>query len=289
MKFLVLNFILLTIFISCTKKNNDILVPTSPEDTVQTRNDDDNTDTIDIPEPTIDDGTIMTILDTPEYKKSLQKIKLAEIALAQAGHKLPQEIKGDEVKWLDHEIEIEISLNTYKKQPWKPGFVVAFYRDYIEQFNVWKDPVFKYLDENSWPAISKLMNLYMDHVESHYEEYENDMTEDARFLLENQYNLVKDTFVSYREYLLDQVERGKITEMTWEEIIADSEMKNIILLSKELDFINISELVNAQDSSVAIMVDENKIRVLENETSELYLKTKKFITYKNIFLYIKEI
>ncbi|MBT7609893.1 MAG: hypothetical protein HN576_09055 [Bacteriovoracaceae bacterium] len=287
MKFLIVNLILILVLISCTKKNEDIPVLALPDQTVQTRADD-IPNVGDAPDTTIGDDTPTAIIDSAEYKASLVTINKAEIALFQAGHKLPQVITGDVVNWLDHEIEIEVGLNSYKKRKWEPGYVVSFYRDYIEEFNMWKDPVFKFIDENSWPAISKLMNTYMDSVEYHYTSFEDDIPEKERLLLENKYNLVQDTFTSYRGHLLDQVERSKIKDMTWEKILEKFKLKDIMLCDKSLDLIYISELLIADDQdTLGPLVENKKIRSLKKESRDLFESSKEFKVYENFLIFIK--
>jgi hypothetical protein len=274
---------------SCTKRPHETFAPVTEDQVVQTR-DGTGTDPVDdVPPP-----APTSILDSAEYKASILAIKVSEIALSQAGHKLPQIINGDEITWLDHEIEEEVGITSFKKRPWEPGYVVSYYREFMPALNISAKPVFKFLDGNSWPAISKLMNSFLDAVETHYATYENDMPKKEITFLEGKYELVEQTFANYRAHLLDQVERGKIREMTWAEILKKTEddegnpsLKYVYLCDKSLDLLYVSSLVNSDNQELLQpLLESKKVRPLKTEASDLFQSDKVFNVYENYLIFI---
>jgi hypothetical protein len=273
--------------LSCTKNVEVLPTDVKTHTDVQTRDDqttDDNQNSTDLDNP-VNPST--DIQDSAEFKASLKTLKTAELKLSQAGHKIPVDLDIESPEWSEHEIEIEIGLNKYKKIPWEIGYVVFYYRNFVIDLNLQSDPVFKFLDENSWPSVRRIMNDYLDAAEAHFQTYSEDLEEKTRDILKAKHLLVSQTFSDYESHLSEIQERSKITEMTWGEILQKYSITDIILCDKELDLISVSSWFNNDSPELRDVIQNGKVKLLEKESSTLFNKEKTFKVYNNLLLFIQ--
>ena len=241
--------------------------------------------------PTNPDVVSNPIFQTEEFKSSLKALKTTKNNLILNGHILPQgqiDSGVEEINWISHKIEVEVSIDNYKLIDWAPGFVVDHYRDPDPLTGISLNAVYKFIDNNSIVGISNVFNNFLDKAESFYTSYKDDIGESDKKLLELQFSLVESTQMSYENFVADQNERAKIKTMTWSEILEEYKIKDIVLCDKRLDLINVSELNWAEDQTeLNILVKEGKVRSLKNDSRDLFDKNKVFKVYDNYLIYIK--
>ena len=253
----------------------------------QTQQNQDGTD----PSQTGTDSPTPGIMDSAEFKESIKKLKSAEYKLKEAGHILPEgliDLGVKELNWIDHKVEIEVGPKQYKKIKWIPGYVVSHHRTFLPDLNYWVDPVFKFIDIESFKDIESKMNSYLDTAESFYKSYKGDIGESDKKLLELQFDLVESTLISYDNHVADLIERQKIKTMTWGEIVGKWSLSDVVLIDKSLDLLYISGLVlDDNQELLGPLVKEKKVKSLTNDDRDLSPVTQNFKVYENYLIYIK--
>ncbi len=228
-----------------------------------------------------------SVLNGPKYQASKKLLTDAEYALRKTGHKFDTLVENKKIKWLDHDIEIETSFNNYEKIPWEPGYIFSYYRDYSPDTYFHFKGVYVFINENSWPKINQTFLDFLDYAKTHYQNYNQEMPPEEVDSLTAQYDLADQTLLNYENHFMNQAERKKIRTMTWEEILNEYKIEDLVYCDSSLDLVTIASWFISDEPQLETLVDQKKVKLLEYENINIFPKNKVFKTYKNFLIYIK--
>ena len=248
------------------------------------------------PDSSSDDQAV-SIFETEELKNSLKQVELKERILLDRGYRMKKNEDGT-YSWEVYKYKNELGGTL----TWQEGVFITKFRTKVggpthdlitgeelphfsEEMTLYHtQPVFEFLNLDNWPKLEKFLGETQDAIVAHYNKYMNDLDEDTKKDLEAKYNRVVSAYNNakgHAEYL-------SLPVMTWEEIINKYELKDMVWISKELNFIPIVDKM-MRGESVKEYAEKGLIKLLENESKSLYQPSKKFRVISTLFIFIQEI